>query len=69
MTNASLYQPVRRPARWALIVVVRRNGFVLAVVAVMICAVSFSLLFVGLAIVIPVLAHASWHVYRRVVEV
>jgi uncharacterized membrane protein len=28
-----------------------------------------ALLFVGLAIVIPVLAHASWHVYRRVVEV
>jgi uncharacterized membrane protein len=28
-----------------------------------------ALLFVGLAIVIPVLAHASWHVYRKVVVV
>ena len=24
--------------------------------------------FVGLAVVMPVLAHASWHVYRKVVE-
>jgi uncharacterized membrane protein len=25
-------------------------------------------LFVGLAVVMPVLGHATWHLYRRVVE-
>jgi uncharacterized membrane protein len=31
--------------------------------------IGSALLFVGLAIVIPVLAHASWHVYRKAVAV
>lgn len=31
-------------------------------------AVGFLLLFVGLAVVVPVLAHSSWHLYRRVVD-
>lgn len=31
-------------------------------------AVGFILLFVGLAVVVPILAHASWHLYRRVVD-
>jgi len=31
-------------------------------------ALGFATLLVGLAIVIPVLGHATWHLYRRVVE-
>lgn len=96
---------------WTLIVLGNAIGFVFAVVALTISAVSFPLLldrdvgagvavqtsarvvlanplmmglwglivaaglvigsapfFVGLAIVMPVLGHASWHLYRRVVE-
>jgi uncharacterized membrane protein len=30
--------------------------------------VGFLTLFIGLAVIMPVLGHASWHVYRRVVE-
>lgn len=30
--------------------------------------VGFLTLFVGLAIIIPVLGHATWHLYRKVVE-
>lgn len=33
-----------------------------------ILAIGFLLLFVGLAVAVPILAHASWHLYRRVVE-
>jgi uncharacterized membrane protein len=32
-----------------------------------ILAIGFLLLFVGLAIAVPILAHSSWHLYRRVV--
>jgi uncharacterized membrane protein len=31
-------------------------------------AIGFLLLFVGLAVTVPVLGHATWHLYRRVVE-
>jgi uncharacterized membrane protein len=31
-------------------------------------ALGFVTLLVGLAIVVPVLGHATWHLYRRVVE-
>jgi uncharacterized membrane protein len=31
-------------------------------------AIGFLLLFVGLAVAVPILAHASWHLYRKVVE-
>ena len=31
-------------------------------------ATGFLLLFVGLAVAVPLLAHSSWHLYRRVVE-
>jgi len=34
----------------------------------LIVATSFLLLFVGLAVAVPVLAHSSWHLYRKVVE-
>ena len=30
--------------------------------------IGFLLLFVGLPFVVPILAHASWHLYRRVVQ-
>ena len=30
-----------------------------------ILAIGFLLLFVGLAVVVPILAHSSWHLYRR----
>jgi uncharacterized membrane protein len=30
--------------------------------------IGFFLLLVGLTFVVPVLAHATWHLYRRVVE-
>jgi uncharacterized membrane protein len=31
-------------------------------------AIGFLLFFAGLAVVVPVLAHSTWHLYRRVVE-
>ncbi len=31
-------------------------------------AVGFLLMFAGLAVVVPVLAHSTWHLYRKVVE-
>ena len=31
-------------------------------------AIGFLLLFVGLAVAVPILAHARWHLYRKVVE-
>jgi uncharacterized membrane protein len=30
--------------------------------------VGFATLFIGLAVIMPVLGHASWHLYRRIVE-
>jgi len=99
------------PAGWRLIVVGTGVGFLFAVLALTIGAISFPLLldrdvgaavalftsirvvlanpltmglwgfivaallvigslpfFVGLAVVMPVLGHATWHLYRRVVE-
>lgn len=38
------------------------------VIVIVSLAVGFSLLFVGLAVVMPVLAHATWHLYRKVVQ-
>lgn len=37
------------------------------IVAVLLAA-GFALFFAGLAIIIPVLGHATWHLYRKVVE-
>jgi len=31
-------------------------------------AIGFVLMFVGLAVTVPVLAHSTWHLYRRLVE-
>lgn len=47
------------------------NPFTMAVWGLIIAAVlvtGFLLLFVGLSVAVPILAHASWHLYRRVVE-
>lgn len=47
------------------------NPFTMAVwglIIAAILAIGFLLLFVGLAVAVPILAHASWHLYRRVVE-
>jgi uncharacterized membrane protein len=50
---------------------VRQNPLTMAVWAAIIAAglmVGSALLFVGLVIVLPVLAHASWHLYRKAVR-
>ena len=55
----------------ASIMSVRRNPRVMLVWAGIIATgliLGSALLFVGLVIVLPVLAHASWHLYRRVVS-
>jgi uncharacterized membrane protein len=47
------------------------NPFTMAVWGLIIAAVlaiGLLLLFVGLAVAVPILAHASWHLYRRVVK-
>jgi uncharacterized membrane protein len=31
-------------------------------------AVGFLMLFAGLAVAVPILAHSSWHLYRRIVD-
>ena len=50
---------------------VRENPFAMAVwgliVAVLLVIGSLPL-FVGLAVVLPVLGHATWHLYRKMVE-
>jgi uncharacterized membrane protein len=47
------------------------NPFAMAVwglIVAALLAIGYLLVFVGLAVAVPVLAHASWHLYRRVVE-
>jgi uncharacterized membrane protein len=54
----------------ASVLTVRRNPGVMAVWAAIIAAglmAGSATLFVGLVIILPVLAHASWHLYRRAV--
>ena len=49
---------------------VAANPFVMAVWGLIVAialAVGFATLFVGLAVIVPVLGHATWHLYRRVV--
>ena len=49
---------------------VAANPFVLAVWGLIVAAglaIGFATLFVGLAVIVPVLGHATWHLYRRVV--
>ncbi len=54
------------PQGWTMIVVGMGVGFLFALLVLMISVVSFPLL-VGLAIVLPILGHATWHLYRKVV--
>jgi uncharacterized membrane protein len=47
------------------------NPFTMAVwglIIAVVLAIGLLLLFAGLAVSVPILAHASWHLYRRVVE-
>ena len=47
------------------------NPFTMALwglIVASILSIGFLLLFVGLAVAVPVLAHSSWHLYRKVVE-
>jgi len=37
------------------------------IIVAMTLAVGMALLFVGLAVALPVLGHATWHLYRRLV--
>ena len=60
-------QVLTTTAGWTLIVVGNAVGFLFAVLVLTISVVSFPLLF-GLAVVMPVLGHATWHLYRRAVE-
>src|SRR5262249_29081477 len=51
--------------------VVLTNPLTMAVWGATIAArlmIGFMLLFVGLAVTVPILGHATWHLYRRVVE-
>jgi uncharacterized membrane protein len=55
----------------ASVATVKRNPFTMAVWAAIIAGglmAGSALLFVGLVIVLPVLAHASWHLYRKAVR-
>jgi uncharacterized membrane protein len=55
----------------ASIATVKHNPFTMAIWAAVIAGglmAGSALLFVGLVIVLPVLAHASWHLYRKAVR-
>ena len=50
---------------------VRENPVTMAIwglIVAAVLAIGFLALFVGLAVAVPILAHASWHLYRKVVE-
>jgi len=50
---------------------VRENPITMTIWGLIIAAalaIGFLLLFAGLAVAVPILAHASWHLYRKVVE-
>lgn len=58
-------------AVYTSVAVVLKNPATMALwgVIVSVCLfIGFLLLFVGLAVVMPILAHASWHLYRRAVQ-
>jgi uncharacterized membrane protein len=47
------------------------NPFTMALwglIVASILAMGFLLLFVGLAVTVPILGHSTWHLYRRVVD-
>jgi uncharacterized membrane protein len=48
-----------------------KNPFTMALwglIIAAILAIGFLLLFIGLAVAMPILGHSTWHLYRRVVE-
>jgi len=50
---------------------VLKNPFTMALwglIVTAVLAIGFLLLFVGLAVAVPILAHSTWHLYRRVVD-
>jgi uncharacterized membrane protein len=50
---------------------VRENPVTMSIwglIVAAVLAIGFLTLFVGLAVAVPILAHASWHLYRKVVE-
>src|SRR4029077_5053081 len=64
--HASAIEACRAPLR-----VVMENPFAMAVwglIVAALLAVGSLPFFVGLAVVLPVLGHATWHLYRKVVE-
>ena len=47
------------------------NPFTMALWGLIVAAIlgiGFLLLFVGLAVAVPILGHSTWHLYRKVVE-
>ena len=47
------------------------NPFTMAqwgLIVASILAIGFLLLFIGLAVAVPILGHSTWHLYRKVVE-
>jgi len=57
-------------AIWASLAVVKHNGLVMLVWAAIIAALLFAALvplFLGLFIALPVLGHATWHLYTRAI--
>jgi len=50
---------------------VRENPVTMAIwglIVAAVLAIGFLPLFVGLAVAVPILAHSSWHLYRKVVD-
>ena len=50
---------------------VLKNPYTMALWGLIVAAVlafGFLLLFIGLAVAVPILAHSTWHLYRRVVD-
>ena len=51
--------------------VVLKNPFTMALwglIVTAVLAIGFLLLFIGLAVAVPILGHSTWHLYRKVVE-
>jgi len=47
------------------------NPFTMALwgaIVASILAIGFLLLFIGLAVAVPILGHSTWHLYRKIVE-
>ena len=50
---------------------VRENPVTMAIwglIVAAVLAIGFLPLFVGLAVPVPILAHSSWHLYRKIVD-